>query len=138
MRVIVDTCVWSLALRRARSRPSVHVEELATLINDGRVEMLGPIRQELLSGVRDPGEFERLRARLGAFPDLPIVTPDYVEAARCFNVCRAAGVQGSNTDFLICAVSVRAGCSMFTTDRDFERYAKHLPIKLHKPATGTP
>jgi predicted nucleic acid-binding protein len=132
MKVIVDTSVWSLVLRRSRRLRSRPIEELRSLIRDHRVQMLGPIRQEILSGVRDPFQFEQLLDHLASFPDLPILTEDYITAARFFNLCRSKGVQGSNTDFLICAVAVRYECSIYTTDKDFEMFAQHLPIMLHK------
>jgi hypothetical protein len=97
------------------------------------VVIIGPIRQELLSGVKEHRQFARLRDRLRAFPDLGPGQSDYEEAASCFNACRAKGVQGSNTDFLICSVAVRHDLSIFTTDRDFTEYQKHLPITLHEP-----
>lgn len=67
-----------------------------------------------------------------AFPDLTLSLNDYEEAASCFNTCRAKGVQGSNTDFLICAVAIRHDLPIFTTDGDFTQFKKHLPIKLHE------
>ena len=132
MKVIVDTSVWSLVLRRSRGLRSRPIEELRSLIRDYRVQMLGPIRQEILSGVRDQFQFEQLLDHLASFPDLPILTEDYITAARFFNLCRSKGVQGSNTDFLICAVAVRYECSIYTTDKDFEMFAQHLSIMLHK------
>jgi hypothetical protein len=132
MKVIVDTGVWSLALRRERPDASEPVKELQNLIQDHRVEMMGPIRQEILSGIRSKSQFKALQNHLKSFPDLPILTEDYVSAARYFNLCRSKGIQGSNTDFLICAVAVRNKFSIYTTDRDFERYSKHLPITLHQ------
>ena len=133
MNVIVDTCIWSLALRRDAQSQAATVKELGTLIDDHRVRMIGPIRQEILSGIRDPSQFKRLQERLASFSDLPILTEDYVTAASLFNLCRAKGIQGSNTDFLICAVAARNKCAVFTTDRDFERFAEHLPLVLHGP-----
>jgi predicted nucleic acid-binding protein len=97
------------------------------------VVIIGPIRQELLSGIKEHRQFARLRDRLRAFPDLGLGQSDYEEAASCLNACRAKGVQGSNTDFLICSVAVRHDLSIFTTDRDFTEYQKHLPITLHEP-----
>ena len=94
--------------------------------------MIGPIRQEILSGIREEGQFKELEVRLSAFPDLPLAPEDHVTAARFFNLCRRKGVQGSNTDFLICAVAVRHRLAIFTTDKDFAQYAKHLPIVLHR------
>jgi predicted nucleic acid-binding protein len=135
VRVLVDTSVWSLALRRRnRAASAAEVAELTELVHDGRVAIIGPVRQELLSGIREPDQFERLREHLRAFADTEITSIDYEEAAAYFNRCRAKGVQGSNTDFLICAIAVRSEFSIFTTDADFRRYARILPIALHEIA----
>ena len=131
MKVLVDTSVWSLALRRHRHVDRPEVQELAALIDEGRVAMIGPIRQELLSGIRDREAFERLRDRLRAFADEPLTSADFEVAAECFDSCRAHGVQGSNTDFLICALAQRLDIPIFTTDEDFDRFAEVLPIELH-------
>jgi predicted nucleic acid-binding protein len=127
----VDTSVWSLALRRGDQSPLECVKELRGLIQDHRVQMIGPIRQEILSGIRSESQFRNLRKHLDSFPDLSIHTEDYVVAARYFNLCRSKGIQGSNTDFLICSVSVRNGLPIYTTDKDFALFAKHIPIRLH-------
>ena len=53
MKVLIDTPIWSLALRRReRFRNEPLLSELASLVADGRVGMIGPIRQEVLSGVK--------------------------------------------------------------------------------------
>jgi predicted nucleic acid-binding protein len=134
MRVLVDTPVWSLALRRTRRRESAVTGELSSLVDDGRVAMIGPIRQELLSGIREHPHFDRLRDHLRAFPDAEITLDDYEEAASFFNRCRAKGIQGSNTDFLICAVATRNEFAIYTTDGDFTHFARVLPITLYEPA----
>ena len=134
MKVLVDTSVWSLALRR-RSPAHPSVDELRRLIVTGRAAIIGPIRQEVLSGIRDASAFERLRDRLGAFPDEPLTAEDYERAAEFFNTCRAKGLQGSNTDFLLCAVAVRHHMPLLTTDGDFLRYATVIPVALH-PVAG--
>jgi len=133
MNVIIDTSVWSLALRRQRSSADAHTKELAELVREGRATMLGPVRQELLSGVRGSEQFETLRGHLRAFPDVLLEAEDYEEAASFFNRCRGKGIQGSNTDFLICATAVRRGFGILTTDADFTHFARVLPIELHTP-----
>lgn len=132
MKVVVDTSVWSLALRRHASTPrSAVVVELSRLIVEGQVVMLGPVRQELLSGMREQAQFERLREHLSAFPDLMLTAEDFETAAAFFNACRAKGIQGSNTDFLICAAAARRGMEVFTTDKDFSIYRKVIRLHLH-------
>ncbi len=95
--------------------------------------MIGPIRQELLSGIRDGRQFDNLREHLREFDDLDLVREDYEEAAAMNNRCRSAGVAGSAIDFLICAVTVRRASAIFTADNDFLQYRRHLPIRLHRP-----
>lgn len=95
--------------------------------------LIGPVRQEVLSGFSYTKRFEVLRVTLKAFDDLSLETIDYEVAARFYNVCRRKGVQGSATDFLICAISLRCDAPVFTSDRDFKRYPKLTGVRLHMP-----
>jgi predicted nucleic acid-binding protein len=133
VNVLVDTSIWSLALRRAKRVDDAAPKELAELIREGRVVMLGPVRQELLSGIKQKAHFELLQEHLQSFPDLELDTADYEEAAAAFNRCRERGIQGSNTDFLICSAALRRDLSIYTTDGDFKHYARVLKLALHTP-----
>jgi predicted nucleic acid-binding protein len=132
VNVIVDTSVWSLALRRAKRVDTPAPRELAELIQEGRVVMLGPVRQELLSGIKDKRQFDMLRDSLRAFPDLELEAADHEDAASAFNQCREQGIQGSNTDFLICAAAQRREYAIFTSDGDFRHFARVLELRLHE------
>ena len=131
MSVLVDTSIWSLALRR-KAAVSLQEETLKHLVFDGMVKIIGPIRQELLSGIPNKGQFEALKLRLSHFPDTTIKTTDYELAADFFNACRQNGVQGSHIDFLICAVAAANDLEIYTTDKDFLNYQKIIPIRLFK------
>lgn len=135
MNSLIDTSVWSLALRRRPEDLSLlersTVAELAGLIQESRGRIIGLVRQELLSGIKNPAQYEKLRQTLRAFPDEPIETSDYESAARASNDCRSKGVVFSTVDILICAVSLRRRWSIFTMDPDFKNYARVLPIALH-------
>ena len=139
MNVLIDTSVWSLAFRRSRasSRSDAQmVEELTELIQEGRALLIGPIRQELLSGISDVRQFNTLRDGLRAFNDPSIHELDYERAAEFSNSCRQAGVQGSHIDFLICSAAAGNSAAILSADKDFIRYAKHLPITFHEARTG--
>ena len=131
MNVIVDTCVWSRFLRRNRPALDPVVGEVARLVRADAVRLLGPIRQELLSGAHPAERFEQLKEYLRFYPNLSLDEEDDETAAGFYNRLRHRGVQGTGTDLLICAVAVRHGLKIFTTDTDFDCYAKHVPIKLH-------
>ena len=103
---------------------------MQNLITDDQVALLGAIRQEILSGIRNCEQFTRLRDYLRAFPDLELMPEDYELASEFFNTCRSKGLQGSNTDFLICAVAHRRGYSILSTDNDFQNFLVHIPIIL--------
>jgi predicted nucleic acid-binding protein len=133
--VLVDTSVWSLALRRRHDDLNPQQQKLtkalAELIREGRAQIAGPIRQELLSGIRNQEKFQALRRQLRAFEEPRLGAEDYEEAARMNNECRRRGIAGSAIDFLICAVAHRRKWEIFTTDRDFGRYGKVLPLRLY-------
>jgi hypothetical protein len=94
---------------------------LRAAIQDGRVTIIGPIRQEVLSGIQDLAQFHKLQAALAAFQDEPLTTPLFVEAARLFNLCRSRGVECGLTDILICAVAVHMQCAILTSDQGLRR-----------------
>ncbi|MFK7604285.1 PIN domain-containing protein [Deinococcus sp. SM5_A1] len=126
----MDTDVWSEGLRKRSGEPSPEAALLTELIRESRVQMLGCIRQEALQGCRDRAQFDRLRAALAAFPERPPMQAEHELAAEFFNLCRSHGIQGSSTDYLICACSVTWGLPILTKDRDFARYAAYIPLTL--------
>ena len=133
MPTLVDTSVWSLVLRRATPNVSQSRDQRAVRLfrdlADG-VVLVGAIRQEVLSGIRSPERFRQLRDALRSFPAESGVRSDYERAAEFYNTCRAAGVQGSLADFLLCSVANRLEAEILTLDRDFERFSQLLPIRL--------
>jgi predicted nucleic acid-binding protein len=133
MKVVVDTSVWSLALRRRDPVPSPHTLLLAELIQDGRALLLGLVRQEILSGIRHAEQFERLRDQLRSFPNSQFEVEDFETAASFFNLCMSKGIQGSMIDFLICAFASRRQHQIFTSDPDFNHYPEIIPISLLRP-----
>jgi predicted nucleic acid-binding protein len=137
VHVLIDTNIWSLALRRAKAelsaREGAHAVALAELIKDNRARLIGPIRQEILSGLREQAQFDRLRNHLRSFPDEVLTQEDFERAARCNNQCRTKGIAGSPADFLICAVALDRRWQIFTADDDFGEYSRVLPLAFFQP-----
>ncbi len=132
MKVLVDTPIWSYALRPRNNKYQYEIDQLTSLIRDQRALIIGPIRQEILSGYSDLRKFRRLKEKLSHFENTPIQDIDYEFAAELCNQCRKKGIQGSHIDFLICAVAKRIDVPIFTTDMDFPRYQKIISIKLYE------
>jgi predicted nucleic acid-binding protein len=141
MKYLVDTTVWSLSLRRKRNAPLNPGEQkkaalLSEAIVRGQVAMLGPIRQELLSGIKEHAQYERLLRRLRDFRDEPLKTEDHEEAARLYNLCRSRGVEGGAIDILICAVALQRGWEILSNDKGLDRcmeIARSDKQKMHLP-----
>ena len=131
MTVLVDTSVWSVALRRKGHVEEGIRKELANLIGGYHAKIIGPIRQEILSGISDKRSYEALRLKLQEFEDIPLLREDFEKAAAFSNDCRRKGIQGSHTDFLVCAVAYHRGLRIFSVDQDFARYAGVIDLVLH-------
>lgn len=131
MKGIVDTCVWTRFLRRNRPTGDPICAEVAKLVRADAIQMLGPIRQELLSGAQPQERFDQLKESLRFYPNLVTNEEDDENAASLYNVCRSKGVQGTATDLLLCAVAVRYRMRIFTTDTDFDAFARHISIEMH-------
>jgi predicted nucleic acid-binding protein len=133
MKVLVDTSVWSLAFRKQPKTEAQQrtINRLADLIRDLRAAMIGPIRQELLSGIVEDNKFNQLRQRLRVFDDEKLEIEHYELAASFSKQCRRNGIQGSHIDFLICAVGIKNHYPVFTLDKNFVRYQKILAVPLY-------
>jgi predicted nucleic acid-binding protein len=97
------------------------LKSLTDAIQDGRAVILGPIRQEVLSGIKDMAQFEKLRNALAAFPDEPLITAHYEDAARLLNLCRSRGVECGSTDILMCAAAIEMQSDLLTYDQGLLR-----------------
>jgi hypothetical protein len=131
VKVLADTCAWSFLLRRKNKTAlsgdeQLLAEALTEAIRDGQVTIIGPIRQEILSGIKDSAQFDQLRAGLEAFQDEQLTTPHYEEAARLFNLCRSRGVECGSTDILMCAVAIEKHWVILTNDGGLNRCVEVL------------
>lgn len=130
MKVLVDTPIWSYALRSHNKTYQAEINALISLIQDQRAILIGPIRQEILSGYSELRHYRIITEKLSFFENTPIVDADYEQAAEFSNSCRKRGIQGSHIDFLVCAVANRIDVPIFTNDDDFGHYRNIIPIRL--------
>ena len=132
--MLVDTSVWSLALRRSPPTETPEVAMLQAALEHGAIVVTtGLILQELLQGFQGPTAREQIIKR---FSFLPVLTPeidDHVESAKLRNDCRRRGVQVGTIDALIARLCIRHQLPLLTTDRDFEAMSRHCALALQKP-----
>lgn len=131
MKVLVDTSVWSLVLRRGATIVEPEAELLRNFIADGEsVFLIGVILQEILQGIGKHDQFVKLNKYLSAFPLIELSRDDYAYAAEIHGSCSKKGIQASTIDFLIAATAIRHECNLLTADRDLQRIAALTPLQL--------
>jgi predicted nucleic acid-binding protein len=131
MSLLVDTSVWSLALRRDSPLDAPEVRALRDALAGGDiVATTGVILQEVLQGVIPARVREQITE---TFASLEYVTPsreDHVAAATVRNTLRAAGVQVGTIDALVVQLTVARGHTLLSTDKDFQFAARHVDLRL--------
>jgi predicted nucleic acid-binding protein len=129
--VLVDTSVWSLSLRKSGPADHPAVRQLASLLDGGEdVVLTGLILQEILQAFRKDTVLRKMARYLEPFPILRLRRDDYLEAAKLHRKCAANGISTTSADCQIAAAAIRHGCSLLTTDRDFERIAGLSSLKV--------
>lgn len=131
MSLLVDTSVWSLAFRRDAPVASEAVRQLARALEAGETILTtGLILQELLQGFSGPKDRAVIIDRFAALPLLVPDRRDHIEAAALRNHCRRRGVQIGTIDALLAQLCIQHRLTMLTTDKDFQRIARHSPLNL--------
>jgi predicted nucleic acid-binding protein len=138
LTLLVDTSVWSLALRR--DAPAL-VPQMAALqealASSAQIVTTGLILQELLQGFSGAKAQEQIIEHFAAFGLLQPDRQDHIAAARLRNTCRRAGVQIGTIDALLAQLCIRHKLTLLTTDQDFTHAALHCPLKVWTPSAST-
>lgn len=131
MTLLVDTSVWSLALRRDGSTASREVIALReALMGADAVVTTGLVLQELLQGFSGPRDKVAVMERFGALPLIQPDRQDHIAAAEVRNMCRRNGVQVGTIDALLIQLCGRFELTLLSTDKDFANAAPYIPFKL--------
>jgi predicted nucleic acid-binding protein len=130
LNVLVDTSVWSLALRRDAPPDQPEVRELRRLLEAGIACCTGLVLQELLQGFSKPKANKRIISYFSALPLLVPDRDDHIHAAGLRNQCRRKGIQAGTIDALLAQLCMRYRLTMLTTDRDFHHIAAVVPLSV--------
>ena len=130
LSLLVDTSVWSLALRRDSPPPLPEVDELRRALEAGAVYSTGLVLQELLQGFPKASARKQIIKRFAALPLLVPDRDDHVEAAELRNTCRRKGIQIGTIDALLAELCIRHKLTMLTTDRDFRHLATAASLSV--------
>ena len=131
MTLLVDTSVWSLALRRDGAEQAKEVIALREALDGAEsVVTTGLVLQELLQGFSGPRAREAIIDRFGALPLIQPDRQDHIAAAEVRNVCRRGGVQIGTIDALLLQLCGRYELTLLSSDKDFANATAHVPFRL--------
>lgn len=131
MKALVDTSVWSLALRKNGPADHPCVKKLEALLTGNEdVVLTGVILQEVLQAFRAESTFHKIVEYFEPFPLLEFRREDFIAAARLHRTCAAEGISISTVDCQIAIASVEYDFPLLTADKDFQRIAGCSTLKL--------
>jgi predicted nucleic acid-binding protein len=129
--LLVDTSVWSLALRRDAQTQEPEVQALIEALGGSDVVVTaGLVLQELLQGFNGPKAASAIVERFSALALVQPEREDYIAAAAIRNTCRRNGVQLGTVDALIAQLCIGNDLTLLTTDHDFSHAAKYCKLKV--------
>ncbi len=138
MTLLVDTSVWSLALRRDVESSEAEVQHLKdALFGADVVVTTGLVLQELLQGFSGAKSSAQIIERFSALPLLQPSREDHIAAAELRNACRRSGVQLGTIDALIAQLCIRHELTLLSTDKDFKSAAKHCALRVWSQPSAT-
>jgi len=130
-KFIIDTSVWSEALRRKKNTLNSSETVVRKIIeNDDEIVILGIILQEILAGISNEKLFREIKDILDDFVYLDITKNDYIYASELSNKCRSKGIIAGSIDFLIASTAIRNELQLVTSDKDFLNISKHSNLKI--------
>ncbi len=130
-RLLIDTSVWSEALRRKdKSLDSSETLVRRIIENNDDIVIIGIILQEILSGITNEKLFSEIESILNDFLYIDIVKEDYVYAAKLRNKCKQKGINAGSFDFIIASVAIRNKLALVTYDKDFINISKYTELKI--------
>lgn len=131
MTLLVDTSVWSLALRRDTQAEEPEVRALKDALSGSDVVVTtGLVLQELLQGFAGAKASEQIVERFSALGLIQPDREDHIAAASLRSACRRAGVQLGTVDALIAQLCIRHEAVLLSTDKDFAHAAKHCKLRV--------
>ena len=127
--IAVDTTVWIDFFRR---KDTVQTTKLRSLIGRGLILVGDLVMVEVLQGVRDDIEAERVEHILRRHTVEPMLAPDIApKVAANYRALRAKGVTVRKTiDMVIGTFCIERGHALLHADRDFDPMSHHLGLRV--------
>jgi hypothetical protein len=128
--ILIDTSAWIEYDRATGSDVHLRVRELVR--SQAEIVSTEPVLMESLAGAQSDSSAVAIKEIHGSFGWIAAdASTDFEGAATIYRVCRSAGITPPGlVDCLIAAIAMRSGAYVLAHDRDFERIASVVPLRL--------
>ena len=131
MKFLVDTSVWSEALRRKKQSIKSENTFIFQLINnDETIILTGIILQEILTGIKTNKQFQNIQSILRDFNFIEPGIEDYIFAAELKNILMTKGIHAGSIDFLIASIAIKNDLFLASFDHDFDNISKYCNLNV--------
>jgi tRNA(fMet)-specific endonuclease VapC len=128
--LVVDTSSWVTFL--ARREPAGVVDAL----REGRVYVTPVVAAELLSGRMAERARRELERAFAALPVCGTAPAHWFLVGELRSRLRARGLSVSTPDAHVAQCALDLGADLLTEDAIFAKIARHVPLRLVRPASG--
>ncbi|MCW7483220.1 type II toxin-antitoxin system VapC family toxin [Leptospira kanakyensis] len=133
MNLLIDTSVWSEALRRKNKSVNSEDTFLYQIIkNEEEIFLTGIILQEILTGIKNQKLFDDINNQLRFFNFINPTNKDHILAAQLRNDLANKGLAVASIDILIAQIAISNNLTLATYDSDFEKIANNSKLKILK------
>ena len=121
--LLIDTSAW---IDFFRGKQSAVTDAVQLALQLGIARLCGPVKAELLQGVKTKKEKQQLGVMFEAIENLPTHELDWEVAGNTLQALRESGITLPLTDALIAAIAIRHNAQVLTLDHHFS----HLKVQL--------
>lgn len=131
--ILVDTSVWIDFFNGMDSKEKDQLRQL--IINHEQIALTDVILTEILQGIRNEHQYERVKNTLLQLNILhAVLVKTYIHAAEIYRSCRSKGFTVRKTnDCLIAAVAIESNCLLLHKDKDFAAIAQCVELQIYSP-----
>ncbi|TGM74266.1 PIN domain nuclease [Leptospira mtsangambouensis] len=131
MNLLIDTSVWSEALRRKNKSVNSEDTFLFQIVkNEEEIFLTGIILQEILTGIKNQKLFDEINNHLRFFNYVTPTNKDHILAAQLRNDLAKKGITVASIDVLIAQIAISNNLTIATYDSDFNKIAENSKLKI--------
>ncbi len=124
--ILVDSSVW-IYYYRPRVAEKIKSLLIGAITRD-EIAVNGIIEVEILNGITEEKDFEKVKSDFGAFMTIALGDSVFIAAGELGSSLRRKGFSVPATDLIIAASALTSDCQLIHIDSHFDTIARYTPL----------